>query len=59
MIESPTSHSNVFAGFGHQLITDSFGTIRRHHTGTRLSVAANAKRVYDDVRKSINLIFDF
>ncbi|CAF4253997.1 unnamed protein product, partial [Rotaria magnacalcarata] len=48
MFDSPTSHSQVFAGFGHQTITDSFGTMRRHHTGTRLSVSANAKRIYDE-----------
>jgi len=50
MLDSPTSYSHVFAGFGHQSITDSFGTIRRHQTGGRLSVMANAKRVYDEVK---------
>jgi len=51
MLDSPTSYSHVFAGFGHhQTITDSFGTIRRHQTGGRLSVMANAKRVYDEVK---------
>ena len=50
MVDSPTSHSQIFAGFGHQSAADSFGTIRRHPTGTRLSVMANAKRVYDEVR---------
>jgi hypothetical protein len=49
MVDSPISHSQIFAGFGHQSTTDSFGTIRRHQTGTRLSVMANAKRVYDEV----------
>ncbi|CAF4108294.1 unnamed protein product [Rotaria socialis] len=48
MFDSPTSHSQVFAGFGHQTIADSFGTMRRHHTGTRLSASANAKRIYDE-----------
>jgi hypothetical protein len=50
MFDSPTSHHQVFAGFGHQLTTDSFGTIRRHQTGARLSVMANAKRIYDEVK---------
>ena len=49
MFDSPTSHSQIFAGFGHQSNTDSHGTIRRHQTSTRLSVMANAKRVYDEV----------
>lgn len=49
MFDSPTSYSQIFAGFGHQLITDSHGTIRRHQAGTRLSIMANAKRVYDEV----------
>ncbi len=59
MVDSPISHSQIFAGFGHQSATDSFGTIRRHQTGTRLSVMANAKRVYDEVktRKAICLFF--
>ncbi|CAF0905105.1 unnamed protein product [Adineta ricciae] len=48
MFDSPTSHSQIFAGFGHQSSTDSYGTIRRHQTGMRLSVAANAKRIYDE-----------
>ena len=50
MFDSPTSHSQIFAGFGHQSTTDSFGTIRRHQTGMRLSVMANAKRIYDEVK---------
>ena len=49
MFDSPTSYSQIFAGFGHQLVTDSHGTIRRHQPGTRLSIMANAKRVYDEV----------
>ena len=50
MFDSPTTHSQIFAGFGHQLSADSYGTIRRHQGGTRLSVMANAKRVYDEVK---------
>ncbi|CAF1488798.1 unnamed protein product, partial [Adineta steineri] len=42
------SHTQVFAGFGHQSSTDSSNTIRRYQTGNRLSVMANAKRVYDE-----------
>ncbi|UJR30938.1 hypothetical protein I4U23_018450 [Adineta vaga] len=48
MFDSPTSHPQVFAGFVHQSSVDSTGTIRRHQTATRLSVMANAKRVYDE-----------
>ncbi|CAF1169998.1 unnamed protein product [Adineta steineri] len=48
MFDSPTSHTQVFAGFGHQSSTDSSNTIRRYQTGNRLSVMANAKRVYDE-----------
>ena len=51
MFDSPTSHSQIFAGFGHQSTTDSYGTIRRHQTGMRLSIAANAKRIYDEVKR--------
>jgi hypothetical protein len=50
MFDSPTSHPQVFAGFGHQAISDGFGTIRRHQNGNRLSVMANAKRIYDEVK---------
>ena len=50
MVDSPTSHSQIFAGFGHQSTTDSFGTLRRHQTGSRLTIMANAKRVYDEVK---------
>jgi hypothetical protein len=50
MLDSPPSHAQVFASFGRQPSTDSFGTIRRHQTGMRLSVMANAKRVYDEVK---------
>jgi hypothetical protein len=50
MVDSSTSHSQIFAGFGHQSSTDSFGTIRRHPTGARLSIMANAKRIYDEVK---------
>lgn len=50
MFDSPTSHSQVFAGFGHQSSADSFVTMKRHQTGTRLSVTANAKRIYDEVK---------
>ena len=49
MFDSPTSHQHVFAGFGHQSTGDSFGTIRKHQTGGRISVMANAKRIYDEV----------
>ncbi|CAF4233008.1 unnamed protein product, partial [Adineta steineri] len=48
MFDSPTSHSQIFAGFGHQPTTDSFATIRKHQTGMRLSIVANAKRIYDE-----------
>ncbi|CAF2173500.1 unnamed protein product [Rotaria magnacalcarata] len=49
MFDSPTSHSQIFAGFGHQSATDSFGTIRRHQTYNRgSSIIANAKRIYDE-----------
>ncbi|CAF4282329.1 unnamed protein product [Rotaria socialis] len=49
MFDSPTSHSQIFAGFGHQSSTDSFGTIRRHQTYNRVSsVISNAKRIYDE-----------
>jgi hypothetical protein len=53
MIDSPTAHPQIFSGFGHQLSTESFGTIRRHQTGARLSVMANAKRIYDEVKMNI------
>ncbi|CAF1241479.1 unnamed protein product, partial [Didymodactylos carnosus] len=43
MFDSPTSHSHVFGNS-----TDTFGTIKRTHTGIRLSVLANAKRLYDE-----------
>ncbi|CAF0763684.1 unnamed protein product [Didymodactylos carnosus] len=46
MFDSPTPHSHVFAGFGNS--TDAFSTIKRTHTGMRLSVVANAKRLYDE-----------
>jgi hypothetical protein len=49
MFDSPTSHSQIFAGFGHQPTVDSHGTIRRNQTGMRLSIMANAKRIYDEV----------
>lgn len=49
MFDSPTTYSQIFAGFGHQLVADSHGTIRRHQAGSRLSVITNAKRVYDEV----------
>ena len=49
MFDSPTTHSQIFAGFGHQLVADSHGTIRRHQASSRLSVITNAKRVYDEV----------
>lgn len=49
MFDSPTSHSQIFAGFGHQSSVDSYGTIRRNHTSMRLSIMANAKRIYDEV----------
>ncbi|CAF4037490.1 unnamed protein product, partial [Rotaria sp. Silwood2] len=48
MFDSITSHAQVFAGFGHHSATDSFGTMRRQQTGNRLSVMANAKRIYDE-----------
>ena len=51
MFDCPTSHSQIFAGFGHQSATDSYGTIRRNQTGMRLSIMANAKRIYDEVRE--------
>jgi hypothetical protein len=50
MFDSPTSHSHIFAGFGHQSTGDSFGTIRRNQTSMRLSNIANAKRIYDEVK---------
>jgi hypothetical protein len=50
MFDSPTSHSQIFAGFGHQSIGDGYGTIRRHQNGMRLSIMANAKRIYDEVK---------
>ena len=50
MFDSPTSHSQIFAGFGHQTTTDSFGTIRRYHNGMRTSAMSNAKRIYDEVK---------
>jgi len=50
MFDSPTSHSQIFAGFGHQSTTDSYLTIRRHQTNMRLSTTANAKRIYDEVK---------
>ncbi len=59
MFDSATSHSQVFAGFGHQSLTDSFGTIRRHQTGARLSIMANAKRIYDEVIIINNFDFVF
>ncbi|CAF1117938.1 unnamed protein product [Rotaria sordida] len=48
MFDSPTSHAQVFAGFGHQSMTDSIATIRRHQTGNRASIMANARRIYDE-----------
>ncbi|CAF3489877.1 unnamed protein product [Rotaria sp. Silwood1] len=48
MFDSPTSHPQIFAGFGHQSMIDSFGTMRRHQFGNRLSVMANGKRIYDE-----------
>ncbi|CAF4988147.1 unnamed protein product, partial [Rotaria sp. Silwood1] len=48
MFDSPTSHSQIFAGFGHQSTTDTCGTMRRNQSGVRLSVMANAKRIYDE-----------
>lgn len=51
MLDSPTSHSQVFAGFGHHSNgTDAFGTIRRNQTTMRLSNTVNAKRIYDEVK---------
>jgi hypothetical protein len=50
MFDSPISHSQVFAGFGHQSATESFGTIRRHQNGARLSVMSNARKIYDEVK---------
>lgn len=52
MFDSPTSHSQIFAGFGHQSTVDSYGTIRRNQTTMRLSIMANAKRIYDEVNSS-------
>lgn len=49
MSESSSLHSQIFGGLSHLSATDSFGTLRRHQTGARLSVAANAKRIYDEV----------
>lgn len=57
MFDSPTSHAQVFAGFGHQSSTDSFGTVRRQ-TGTRIPIMANAKRIYDEVRISSRTSFE-
>ncbi len=45
--------SLTFAGFGHQSSVDSYGTIRRNQTGMRSSIMANAKRIYDEVKKRI------
>jgi hypothetical protein len=50
MFDSPTSHSHIFASFGHQSSVDSYGTIRRNQTGMRSSIMANAKRIYDEVK---------
>jgi hypothetical protein len=50
MFDSPSSHSQIFAGFGRQSSTDSFGTMRKYQAGTRLSNMANAKRTYDEVK---------
>jgi hypothetical protein len=49
MFDCPTSSSQIFAGFGHQSAAEAFATIRRNQTGLRLSVMANAKRIYDEV----------
>jgi len=59
MVDSTTSHSYGFSGFAHQSIGDSFGTIRRHPPSARLSVMANAKRVYDEVKKFNKFILFF
>lgn len=56
MFDSLTTHQQVFAGFGHHSLTDSFGTIRRHQVGSRTSVMANAKRVYDEVKQKQNCL---
>lgn len=53
MFDSPTSHSQIFAGFGHQSSIDSYGTIRRNQTSMRLSIMANAKRIYDEVPRRV------
>ncbi len=50
MVDSLTSYSQIFAGFSNQSTTDSCGTIRRSQNGMRLSVMANAKRIYDEVK---------
>lgn len=57
MLESPTAHAQVFAGFGHQSSIDASSTIRRQQTSTRLSVMANAKRIYDEVNPSSTISF--
>lgn len=49
MFDSPASYSQIFAGFGHQSVNDNHGTVRRHQATARLSIMANAKRVYDEV----------
>ena len=49
MFDSPTSSSHIVASFAHHSTNDSSGTIRRHPTSMRLSVTANAKRIYDEV----------
>jgi len=48
MFDSPTSSSHIVASFAHHSANDSSGTIRRHPTSMRLSVTANAKRIYDE-----------
>lgn len=58
MFDSPTSSSHIVASFAHHSANESSGTIRRHPTSMRLSVTANAKRIYDEV-KSFDVEFDF
>lgn len=50
MVESLTSSSQIFASFGNQSMVDSSMMNRRNPTTMRLSVTANAKRIYDEVR---------
>lgn len=50
MFSTPAAHAQAFGGFGHQSSTDSYGTMRRHTIGSRVSIMANAKRIYDEVK---------